>query len=208
MKIFVVILCLVVSSLSFARYYDPQTARFLTKDPLGPHEGGDINPYRYAGNNPVNFTDPTGLKLWYADSQSQTDLGSAVQTMMQSAAGRRLLAQLHNSDNVYYIHSSAAPNGDLAAAEVGGRNAWVVPTFHPVIGTDKGPQTASTARVLAHELGHLTGVGDTPVSGNRMDNVNAWENPIMQPIDGYTRTMYGDPNAGNGNYGGSGRACR
>lgn len=43
------------------RNYDPQSARFLTKDPLGPQQGGDINPYRYVHNNPVNATDPMGL---------------------------------------------------------------------------------------------------------------------------------------------------
>lgn len=42
------------------RDYDPVSARFLSKDPLGPHEGGDINPYRYAMNNPVNLVDPDG----------------------------------------------------------------------------------------------------------------------------------------------------
>jgi hypothetical protein len=39
-----------------ARYYDPASGRFLGRDPV---PGG--NPYAYAGNNPVNFTDPTGL---------------------------------------------------------------------------------------------------------------------------------------------------
>ncbi len=37
-----------------ARYYDPASGRFLGQDPLG---GG----YGYAGGNPVNFVDPTGL---------------------------------------------------------------------------------------------------------------------------------------------------
>ncbi len=43
-----------------ARYYDPNSARFLTKDPLGPAAGGDVNAYRYVGNNPVNQVDPNG----------------------------------------------------------------------------------------------------------------------------------------------------
>ncbi len=47
---------------SRARYYDPQSARFLTKDPLGPVAGGDVNAYRYVRNNPVNLVDPFGLK--------------------------------------------------------------------------------------------------------------------------------------------------
>jgi RHS repeat-associated protein len=38
-----------------ARYYDPAVGRFLSSDPLG---GGG---YPYAGNNPANATDPTGL---------------------------------------------------------------------------------------------------------------------------------------------------
>ena len=41
-----------------ARYYDPATAQFLTRDPLEPITG---TPYAYAGNSPLNFTDPTGL---------------------------------------------------------------------------------------------------------------------------------------------------
>ncbi len=41
------------------RYYDPETGRFLSEDPLG-EGGGDTNLYRYVGNNPVNVIDPSG----------------------------------------------------------------------------------------------------------------------------------------------------
>jgi len=40
-----------------ARYYDPATGQFLTRDPLGAVTG---TPYAYAANNPVNLVDPTG----------------------------------------------------------------------------------------------------------------------------------------------------
>ncbi len=43
-----------------ARYYDPDTGRFLSKDPIR-FRGGDVNLYRYALNNPVNWVDPLGL---------------------------------------------------------------------------------------------------------------------------------------------------
>ncbi len=40
-----------------ARWYDPHSGRFLSEDPI--QEGA--NWYAYAGNDPVNFRDPTGL---------------------------------------------------------------------------------------------------------------------------------------------------
>ena len=40
------------------RYYDPQSGRFLTRDPSG--YAGGINLYGYTQNNPVNRMGPTG----------------------------------------------------------------------------------------------------------------------------------------------------
>ena len=44
-----------------ARYYDPNTQRFLSSDPIE-FEAGDFNFYRYVSNDPVNFVDPSGLE--------------------------------------------------------------------------------------------------------------------------------------------------
>jgi RHS repeat-associated protein len=41
-----------------ARYYDPATGQFLTRDPIA---GQTRAPYNYASNNPTNDNDPTGL---------------------------------------------------------------------------------------------------------------------------------------------------
>jgi RHS repeat-associated protein len=41
-----------------ARYYNPATGQFLTYDPLAPLTGA---PYGYAGGNPLNAGDPSGL---------------------------------------------------------------------------------------------------------------------------------------------------
>ena len=46
-----------------ARYYNPTTGRFGSKDPAG--MAGGTNAYAYAGNNPVNFIDPTGMLAAY-----------------------------------------------------------------------------------------------------------------------------------------------
>ncbi len=41
------------------RWYDPATCRWMSQDPLGLAAGPNV--YRYAGDNPVNYTDPSGL---------------------------------------------------------------------------------------------------------------------------------------------------
>jgi RHS repeat-associated protein len=43
-----------------ARYYDPQLGRFVSQDPLS-FAAGDANLYRYVGNSPTIYTDPSGL---------------------------------------------------------------------------------------------------------------------------------------------------
>lgn len=42
-----------------ARYYDPELGRFLSEDPIG--ISGGLNLYAYAGNDPVNVADPSGM---------------------------------------------------------------------------------------------------------------------------------------------------
>ena len=46
-----------------AREYDPATARWTSKDPIG-FAGGDTNLYAYVANDPINLLDPSGL-AWY-----------------------------------------------------------------------------------------------------------------------------------------------
>ena len=52
-----------------ARYYDAETGRWLSNDPIG-FAAGDANIQRYVGNSPTNATDPSGLidasyKTWH-----------------------------------------------------------------------------------------------------------------------------------------------
>jgi RHS repeat-associated protein len=44
-----------------ARYYSSLLGRFISEDPLG-FDGGDVNLYAYVTGDPINLTDPFGLK--------------------------------------------------------------------------------------------------------------------------------------------------
>ena len=46
-----------------ARYYDPGTGVFLSREPLALRPGWTANPYSYSSATPIRLTDPTGLRL-------------------------------------------------------------------------------------------------------------------------------------------------
>jgi RHS repeat-associated protein len=54
------------------RYYDPQTGQFLSVDPLVRQTK---QPYLYAADNPVKYSDPTGL-TWYLWTEQWLESGS------------------------------------------------------------------------------------------------------------------------------------
>lgn len=53
-----------------ARWYDPNSLRFLSRDPLlgDASDPADLNSYSYAGSNPLTVFDPTGMALKVDDS--------------------------------------------------------------------------------------------------------------------------------------------
>jgi RHS repeat-associated protein len=60
-----------------AREYDPRTARWLQRDPIGVG-GGDPNVYLYCGNEPVNSSDPSGLDVYLFKYDGGSGFGSHI----------------------------------------------------------------------------------------------------------------------------------
>jgi RHS repeat-associated protein len=58
-----------------ARVYDPATAQFMSSDPLKAITG---EPYSYAGDNPLNASDPSGLIFGIPGTPSWEEAGEAV----------------------------------------------------------------------------------------------------------------------------------
>jgi len=53
----IVCILLITFSILAGRYYDPEVGLWISVDPMNEF----FSPYTYAGNNPIRFTDPTGL---------------------------------------------------------------------------------------------------------------------------------------------------
>ncbi len=75
-----------------ARYYDPQTARFLSEDTYrgDPNDPLSLNLYTYVSNNPIKYIDPTGH--WEQDDEefsfnTQTKLIALTQAYYDAKTG-------------------------------------------------------------------------------------------------------------------------
>jgi RHS repeat-associated protein len=100
-----------------ARYYDPLLGRFITPDWWDVIEQGvDFNRYAYAGNDPVNMSDPNGHQVIIACPTC-----GAGMSFMQDPAGWAEWAAdnftPYGSYNEYKKSVEAYNNGDIASSE-------------------------------------------------------------------------------------------
>jgi RHS repeat-associated protein len=109
-------------SLTVFRAYDPNTARWLSRDPLG--EGVGSNLYGYVSNNPVNFYDPFGLA-------AVITYGNGTTATTSTASGFSSAA------------NAAAANGGISDIDVDGHADADTQTF----GTTASDATASGSQI-------------------------------------------------------------
>ncbi len=109
-----------------ARYYDPEASRFVSPDPLlKPMDPRTLDAYRYADNNPITYTDATGLspcsglpggaeaaclKMYYNGMKSMgvtaPPKGKTTSTVIsaQTAQRKAFVAAVAQDDNVFGLH--------------------------------------------------------------------------------------------------------
>jgi len=114
-----------------ARWYDPATGNWISKDPIG-FAAGDANLYRYVGNGPATKFDPSGL-WWWDDDWIELGLGGLLgfqgQNVLEGAGtsivenpGRDVL------DAMSYVDPTPLSGGvnSVLTGAIEGENPWVI----------------------------------------------------------------------------------
>lgn len=142
-----------------ARYYDPIIARFVQPDTLDPTTPGvGTNRYAYAGNDPVNFADPSGNADIFIGGAWDRSQSKIVRTYVRQL-------QLRNPDrNIAYFSQD-----DTARATA---YANSVPDTEPlnIIGHSYGADTAvKVSRQTTRRVTTLVGVDPVSQIGRSRD---------------------------------------
>jgi RHS repeat-associated protein len=115
--------------LAVHRTYDPSSARWLSRDPLG--EPAGINLYAYVRNGPVKWTDPLGLIIKFSANSSpefRQNVLEALVILMYSPTGADLISKAQNSKGTLTI-KPPDPGDEEPDAEAG-----------PWLGSKNNPQ--------------------------------------------------------------------
>ncbi|MCC2334863.1 RHS repeat-associated core domain-containing protein [Cellulomonas wangsupingiae] len=129
-----------------ARYYDPTSAQFLTRDPL---EATTANPYGYTDGNPLQHTDPLGLD-WLQDAG---DWSAAFGDTITLGATKWVRGKLGVDDAVNYCSTFYTWGG------VGGGIASVAPVGAASLGLGRAVSwVAGRSPAIAAGLGRAGAV--------------------------------------------------
>lgn len=72
-----------------ARYFDAESGRFLTRDPMPVRPGviASFSRFAYVANNPLSLSDPTGMYICKGDGKDCDRVATAVATINKAAGG-------------------------------------------------------------------------------------------------------------------------
>ena len=190
------------------RYYDPGTGRFTQRDPIG--LAGGINQYGYAGGDPVNRSDPFGLRDIEVEGANSRRIVAFL--MKTSETFREAYNRLDNDHSVSLtirdardpLRAGVGANSFTPGAD--GKSGTIV--FND-IGLNQAnvdlfsmdPSSGwmfTAASVMGHEMGHANAFLGNGASGCKSDSppncILDFENKVRSELPanarGGTRTRY------------------
>ena len=123
-----------------ARFYEPETGRFLSVDPVAGDKTDSqaLNPYAYCRNNPTLLVDPKGEKSWDFLSSSETALSlSWGKSVLEAIPGVGAGVWLASRETDVAAIGAGLYRGDVVAVSKGaGYLSWslIARLFTPVVG--------------------------------------------------------------------------
>ena len=132
------------------RDYDPKRGAYVQPDPIG--LAGGMNPYSYAGGDPINFSDPTGLKIQYGKDNNDVSSRAAVAYLKRnSRTARHYIEQAENDPRTVIINSTSDRNelGQYYKNEI----QWNRDLFLRCLTTNQ--ISANPELLLFHEIYHF-----------------------------------------------------
>ena len=175
-----------------ARYYDPRTGGFLTED----SKQDGFNWMIYAGNNPINNTDPTGMSALNPFSTGYGSWNSNIAESPQELAMNNIHQLLNPTPSTSDYSSWSRSHTDLSAPTINGSmyapsneprvyDAWNAPE------EDSDPGLLSTAwnavKIYPGYVGtNLVTAGNTFIEGGAA---------MVRSIGDHVSTLWNDPAA-------------
>lgn len=158
-----------------ARYYDPNSGRFLSEDPVR-----HLNPYPYAANDPVDFNDPSGALLieYFALVADQFHRATAIGTFA-ACLGNLLLTGLKDFRGL----SSQTICRSLATSL---RDLAIGLLDNPFIDAAFGPHDPLHEAVAAGNL-----YGTVGGAANELFQISGVDYQIFWDINGFVATRGG-----------------
>ncbi|WP_346730586.1 toxin C-terminal domain-containing protein [Caballeronia sp. dw_19] len=147
-----------------AQMYSPTLGRFLQTDPVG--YADDLNWYAYAGNNPVNFSDPTGLAAC-SEKSALTDMALGGPPKLDSSG----------------CISTGGPSVCLGVASVKEVSSALAGAVNSVARAVSGPVYATTKEATA--AAEALGYSKTSAVVNGQAVYQKGNNFITRDIDGH-----------------------
>jgi len=174
-----------------ARYYDPAIARFISPDPLmDPTDPRTLDPYRYADNNPIQFSDASGLAVSCAGQTGQAyincntysneiynPLTGKTKSQKNEENAKSGKAPVNKTKPKSTSHKNSADPGIIvkpkATAIGGGPKPKATPSLfglHPGYGGNSGFTGTHGAKYSAAQVGFLL---------SQPSNLKQWSDPKM-----------------------------